>query len=155
MLVDAVSDYGEGAITRLIRERLDDQRHRSMPGMDVTSSAIAKAVAVEARRRFSLNPCPVVNATGVIIHPHLGRAPLSDAAIEAICGVAGGYSALEFDVDKGMRSSRNTLLSPLLSQLTTADDGFVVNTNAAGLMLMLAALARGRGGLRPGVLRDM
>ncbi len=144
MLVEAVSDYGQGAVSRLVRERLDDLRHGSMAGIDVTSGTIAKAVATEAQRRFSLSPGPVVNATGVIVHPHLGRAPLSEAAIEAIRGVAGGYSAIEFDLDRGMRSSRNALLAPLLSQLTGADDGLIANTNAAGLMLMLAALARGR-----------
>ncbi len=144
VLAEAVSAYGQSAVARLVRERLDDLRHRSMPGMDVTSGAIAKSVSIEAQRRFSLSPGPVVNATGVLIHPHLGRAPLSEEAIEAISGVASGYSAIEFDVDRGMRSARNTLLAPLLSQLTTADDGFVTNTNAAGIMLMLAALARGR-----------
>jgi L-seryl-tRNA(Ser) seleniumtransferase len=143
-MVEAVSAYGQAAVSRLIRERLDDLRHGSMPGADVTSGTIAKAVAVEAQRRFSLSPSPVLNATGTIIHPHLGRAPLSEAAIDAIRGVASGYSATEFDVDRGMRSSRNVLLAPLLSQMTGADDGFVTNTNSAGILLMLAALARGR-----------
>ena len=127
-----------------MRERVEDLRHSLLPGVDDTAGNIAKTVAVEAQRRFSLSPGPVINATGVIIHPHLGRAPLSEPAIEAIRSVAGGYSAIEFDVERGMRSSRNVLLAPLLSQLTGADDGFVTNTNAGGMMVMLAALARGR-----------
>ena len=127
-----------------MRERLEDLRHSLLPGADDTVPTIARSVAVEAQRRFSLSPGPVINATGVIIHPHLGRAPLSEPAIEAIRSVAGGYSAIEFDIERGMRSSRNVLLAPLLSQLTGADDGFVTNTNAGGIMVLLAALARGR-----------
>ena len=80
----------------------------------------------------------------MIVHTNLGRAPLSQAAIAAMTRVAGGYSALEYDLEAGARGSRNALLAPLLSQLTGADDGAAVNNTAAALQLILSALARGR-----------
>lgn len=140
----AAAVYGRGALVALVRERLEAVRHRSLPGTDFTPGAIATAAAAEAEQRFALSPAPVINATGVIVHTNLGRAPLSDAAIRAVVQVAAGYSALEYDVERGGRGSRNAILSPLLSQLTGADDGVVVNNNAAALQLVLAALARGR-----------
>jgi L-seryl-tRNA(Ser) seleniumtransferase len=144
LILDAVTAYGHSALVRLVRERLDDLRHRSMPGIDVTTPVIARSVSIEAHRRFTLSPGPVINATGVIVHTNLGRAPLSHDAIVAISQVAAGYSALEYDIDRGVRGSRNALLAPLLSQLTGADDGLVTNNNAAAIMVVLAALARGR-----------
>lgn len=142
--VKAVAAYGHSAMVVLVRERLESVRYRTLPGVDTSTEAIACAAALEAERRFALTPGPVLNATGVIVHTNLGRAPLSRAAIEAIIQVTLGYSALEYDLDQGTRGSRNALLSPLLSQLTGADDGVVVNNNAAALQLTLAALAAKR-----------
>ncbi|HEU5347995.1 MAG TPA: L-seryl-tRNA(Sec) selenium transferase [Ktedonobacterales bacterium] len=89
-------------------------------------------------------PRPVINATGVIINTNLGRAPLSDAAMDAITAVAAGYSALEFDLERGERGSRQTPVRALLSELVGADDALVVNNNAAALLVALTALANGR-----------
>ncbi|HEY8286891.1 MAG TPA: L-seryl-tRNA(Sec) selenium transferase [Chloroflexota bacterium] len=144
VIEEAVAVFGRGALTTVVREHLDALRGRALPGSDVTPTAIAQAVVREAERRFALSPEPVINATGVIIHTNLGRAPLSEAAIHAITQVASGYSALEYDVERGARGSRNDLLSPLLSQLTGAEDGVVVNNGAAAVQLVLAALAGGR-----------
>jgi L-seryl-tRNA(Ser) seleniumtransferase len=140
----AVAEYGLAALTRLVQERLDDLRQRAMPGMDVSAASLARSASAEAQRRFTLSPGPVINATGIIIHDSLGRAPLSDAAIAAMTAVAAGYSALDYDLDRGLRGSRHTLLAPHFSQLTGADDALVTNANAAGMMLVLAAIARGR-----------
>ncbi|HVA88885.1 MAG TPA: L-seryl-tRNA(Sec) selenium transferase [Chloroflexota bacterium] len=141
---DALAVFGRGALTTVVREHLDALRGRALPGSDVTPAAIARIAIREAERRFALSPEPVINATGVIIHTNLGRAPLSEAAIHAITQVASGYSALEYDVERGARGSRNDLLSPLLSQLTGAEDGVVVNNGAAAVQLVLAATAGGR-----------
>jgi L-seryl-tRNA(Ser) seleniumtransferase len=141
---DALSLFGRGAMTTLVREQLDLLRTRALPGTDFTPTAIANVTCREAERRFALSPEPVINATGVIVHTNLGRAPLSDAAIHAITQVATGYSALEYDIERGGRGSRNDLLAPLLSQLTGAEDGVVVNNGAAAVQLVLAAIARGR-----------
>jgi L-seryl-tRNA(Ser) seleniumtransferase len=87
---------------------------------------------------------PVINGTGVIIHTNLGRAPLSDGALAAMQAVAGGYSNLEFDLAAGERGSRYDHTRTLLAELTGAEDGLVVNNNAAAVFLVLSALAAGR-----------
>ncbi len=86
---------------------------------------------------------PVINATGVIVHTNLGRAPLASAAIDRVGAVAAGYSTLEYDLEAGSRGSRHDHLSPLLSELTGAEAGFAVNNNAAALVLCLSAVAAG------------
>jgi L-seryl-tRNA(Ser) seleniumtransferase len=101
-------------------------------------AALAGALARPSLRR-------VVNATGVVLHTNLGRAPLPTAAIDAIGNVAAGYSNLEYDLAAGQRGSRHDHLRELLRQLTGAEDAVVVNNNAAATVLGLAALAAGRG----------
>jgi L-seryl-tRNA(Ser) seleniumtransferase len=85
---------------------------------------------------------PVINATGVIIHTNLGRAPLSQAAIQAMQAVAPGYSSLEYDLEHGRRGSRLVHAESLLQRLTGAEAALVVNNNAAAVLLALTALAR-------------
>jgi L-seryl-tRNA(Ser) seleniumtransferase len=86
----------------------------------------------------------VINATGVIAHTNLGRAPLATAAIQRVEEVARGYSNLEYDLDPGGRGSRQAHVSGLLRRLTGAEAALVVNNNAAAVMLALAALAEAR-----------
>ncbi len=83
----------------------------------------------------------VINATGVIVHTNLGRAPLSEAALAAIHEVGGGYSTLEYDLEKGVRGSRSLHAEALLRQITGAEAAFVVNNNAAAVLLTLTVLA--------------
>lgn len=85
---------------------------------------------------------PVVNATGVILHTNLGRAPLSSTAVQAIQGAAQGYSTLEYDLQKGERGTRHAHAEELLQRLTGAEAALVVNNNAAALLLALSGLAR-------------
>src|SRR5262245_16780264 len=107
------------------------------PG-DLVGRAVAAAEAgAEPRLRR------VVNATGVVLHTNLGRAPLPAAALERIRGAA-GFSNLEYDLGEGARGSRHDHLAPLLRRLTGAEDALVVNNNAAALLLALSALADGR-----------
>ena len=86
----------------------------------------------------------VLNATGVIVHTNLGRAPLAARALERIQEVAGGYSNLEYDLEEGTRGSRQDHVAPLLRDLTGAEAALVVNNNAAAVLLAVAALAEGR-----------
>ena len=86
---------------------------------------------------------PVINATGVVLHTNLGRAPLAAAAITALTRVARGYSALEYDLGRGARGSRHAHCRDLLVELTGAADALVVNNAAAAVLLALSALARG------------
>src|SRR6266576_5609310 len=86
----------------------------------------------------------VINATGVIVHTNLGRAPLAEAAIDRVREIARGYSNLEYDVAAGGRGSRQDHVAGILRRLTDAEAALVVNNNAAAVMLALAALAEGR-----------
>ncbi|HSG49770.1 MAG TPA: L-seryl-tRNA(Sec) selenium transferase [Longimicrobiales bacterium] len=97
---------------------------------------------LEADATYSLRP--VLNATGVVLHTNLGRAPLAEAALEAMTRVSRGYSNLEFDLDAGTRGSRYDHCAGLVAELTGAEDALVVNNCAGGLVLALNALARGR-----------
>jgi L-seryl-tRNA(Ser) seleniumtransferase len=103
----------------------------------------ARAVesALDARLRPSLRP--LLNATGVVLHTNLGRAPLADAALDAVRAVAEGYANLEYDVERGARGSRHTHCVALLRELTGAEDALVMNNCAAAMVLALAALAAG------------
>jgi L-seryl-tRNA(Ser) seleniumtransferase len=87
---------------------------------------------------------PLINATGVLLHTNLGRAPLGDGALQAVHDVARDYSSLEYDVDRGERGSRHAHAAPLLAALTGAEDGLVVNNNAAAVLLVVGALAADR-----------
>jgi L-seryl-tRNA(Ser) seleniumtransferase len=86
----------------------------------------------------------VINATGVIVHTNLGRAPLAEAALDRVREIGRGYSNLEYDVAAGGRGSRQDHVAGILRRLTGAEGALVVNNNAAAVMLALAALAEGR-----------
>jgi L-seryl-tRNA(Ser) seleniumtransferase len=87
---------------------------------------------------------PVVNATGVVIHTNLGRAPLAQAAREAVNSIAGTYSTLEYSPESGGRGGRNTHVEWLIRHITGAEAALAVNNNAAAVLLALAAIAAGR-----------
>lgn len=123
---------------QLERERLSIAAGNPCPSMDeVVASLYARLQALE---KPSLRP--IINATGVILHTNLGRAPLSQEAAMAMDMVAMGYSNLEFDLDSGTRRSRQVHIEPLLCQLTGAEAALVVNNNASGVLLGLTALAK-------------
>jgi L-seryl-tRNA(Ser) seleniumtransferase len=97
---------------------------------------------LSAARRATLRR--LLNATGVVVHTNLGRAPLSEAALERVREVGRGYSNLEYDLSAGTRGSRQDHVSGILRRLTGAEAALVVNNNAAAVLLALAALAEGR-----------
>ena len=102
----------------------------------------AAAAALDTWFRASLEP--VINATGVVIHTNLGRAPLAEPAIARVGEVARGYASLEYDVARGERGRRDVHAEMLLRRLTGAEAAVVVNNNAAATLIVLAALAAGR-----------
>ena len=123
-----------------VRGVVDAARAEGSPARSAAEWADTIALAVTKSSRPSLRK--VINATGVILHTNLGRAPLADAALDAIRAVADGYSNLEYDIDTGRRGSRYSHCVSLLRELTGAEDALVVNNCAAALVLTLHALAR-------------
>ena len=131
-------------VTDLVRGRIDEARAAIGNGADAPSAESLAAAVVESAQTFSrLRPQGVINATGVIIHTNLGRAPLSAAALAAVRRVAEGYSDLEYELPAGERGSRRAHAEALLTQLTGAEAALAVNNNAAAVLLALAATAAG------------
>ncbi len=105
---------------------------------------LASRVASELTSARSPQLRRVLNATGVVVHTNLGRAPLAAAALARVTEVAGGYANLEYDLERGERGSRQQHVASLLHRLTGAEAALVVNNNAAAVLLALAALGEGR-----------
>jgi L-seryl-tRNA(Ser) seleniumtransferase len=122
-------------------ERRRDELRSGNGATDVAELAASAAATLEQREAPSLQE--VINATGVVVHTNLGRAPLGDTAVAALERAARGYSNLEYDLERGERGSRHAHVEELIRELTGADAGFAVNNNAAAVLLGLAALARG------------
>jgi L-seryl-tRNA(Ser) seleniumtransferase len=137
--------YDQQIVVELARDQLEEARAAIASGgsapafEDIVSSLVERLASLTAP---SLRR--VINATGVIIHTNLGRAPLSAEAVAAMTQVTGGYSNLEFDLTEGERSNRHVHVESLLCQLTGAEAAMAVNNNAAALLLALSALASGR-----------
>jgi L-seryl-tRNA(Ser) seleniumtransferase len=141
-----IERYGRGLTTEVLRAVLDQTRAQLKNGERVPhdASALLDACAAYLHGLIRGTLMPVINATGVIIHTNLGRAPLSPEALAAASSIGGGYSTLEYDLVDGVRGSRLKHPEALLSALTGAEAALVVNNNAAATILMLAALARDR-----------
>ena len=138
--------HGAEATVNALRAAAEATRQRIIAGETLADAAGAiEAFATSAlamQERGSLRP--VINATGVVIHTNLGRAPLSDAAIARVAAIARGYSNLEYDLAAGARGSRTVHAESLLTTLTGAAAAIVVNNNAAATLLILTGLAAGR-----------
>jgi L-seryl-tRNA(Ser) seleniumtransferase len=132
-------------VVDLIRQALDEARASVMQGNSAPKlEEVAEAVLSRAKADQQDWPSHVINATGVILHTNLGRAPLSDDALQAMRVAALGYSNLEMDMTEGRRGSRQVGVIQPLCQLTGADAALVVNNNAAAVLLGLTALAQGK-----------
>ena len=142
--------YGREALLDALRGETAALRGRLASG-HVAAVTVGEAVheieiGTEKRLRDAMRPSllRVINATGVIVHTNLGRAPLSEAALARVNAVAGGYTNLEYDVARGGRGRRDAHAEKLIARLTGAEAGVVVNNNAAATMIVLSALAAGR-----------
>jgi len=141
--------FGASATVDALRAAAGALRRSILDGLSGTTShdaaeRIEAGAATILDSAFTRSLEPVINATGVIIHTNLGRAPLAAAAIERVAAVARGYASLEYDLARGGRGSRDGHAEPLLRRLSGAEAAVVVNNNAAATLLMLAALAAGR-----------
>ena len=136
-----IAAHGRPLVRFAVQRVLEEERRRA--ATDTSHARWARVEAtIQGLRRSRLRP--VVNATGVILHTNLGRAPLAAAAADATAGIAGRYSTLEFDPLTGRRGRRHDLLGELLRYLTGAEATAVVNNCAAAVLLMLTALAKGK-----------
>jgi L-seryl-tRNA(Ser) seleniumtransferase len=140
-----IKDYGRPLVLETLRATLDEARGgyaqaESMPG----EAELLERVEGQLLAWTAPTLLPVINASGVILHTNLGRAPLSAAALQAVKSVSLGYSNLEYDLDKGGRGSRLTHAEALLRRLCGAEAALVVTNNAAAVLLALTVLARRR-----------
>ncbi len=144
-LLVAELGVGREAVAEAARALLGEARAAIAGGAAAPAEAWWPA-ALAARLQEQEQPAlrRVINATGVILHTNLGRAPLSRAALHAAANAAQGYSNLEYTLEAGARGSRHDHPRALLQRLTGAEDALVVNNNAAAVYLMLAALCAGR-----------
>jgi L-seryl-tRNA(Ser) seleniumtransferase len=129
-------------VVAAVRSALAQAREEIAAGND--PDPLVDAVLEELGRARSPSLRRVLNATGVLVHTNLGRAPLAEAALARVAEVGSGYSNLEYDLARGERGSRQDHLGPLLERLTGAEAALVVNNNAAAVLLALAALAEAR-----------
>jgi L-seryl-tRNA(Ser) seleniumtransferase len=140
-----VARIGHGAVMETIRSELDRTRRDILSGAPCPPAEEIErglVLRLEAASRGSLRT--VVNATGVVVHTNLGRAPLSEEAIEAMARAARGYTNLEYDLAKGERGDRYGHAEGSLCRLSGAEGAVVVNNNASAVMLALAALMEAR-----------
>jgi L-seryl-tRNA(Ser) seleniumtransferase len=135
--------YPHDIIVNVIREQLESERTVIAAGRSANEfDGIVTAVLRRIDAIFKPNLRRVINASGVILHTNLGRAPISAEALTAMDEVSRGYSNLEFDLENGNRGSRHVHVESLLCRLTGAEAGMVVNNNAAAVLLGLSALAK-------------
>ena len=144
---DLIGLYGRGQTVDALRQTLSQIRARKvtdeqyhLPDQDEILVAAGGLLAGWMQPSLA----PVINASGVILHTNLGRAPLSRAAVAVLSDAALGYTTLEYDLEKGTRGSRSVHAENLLIRLTGAEAALVVNNNAAAVLLALSALARRR-----------
>ncbi|HXT18377.1 MAG TPA: L-seryl-tRNA(Sec) selenium transferase [Gemmatimonadaceae bacterium] len=126
-----------------IRDALDAAR-QTPASAPADEGEWARAVSSRLDRATRPSLQQVINATGVVLHTNLGRAPLAAVAIDAIARIAGGFTNLEYDLERGSRGSRYVHCAALLRELTGAEDALVVNNCAAALVLVLNTVADGR-----------
>ncbi len=138
--------YPRVYVIRAIREVIQKRREAILQGNPEVVAPLDLLNEMERRiaklSDFSLTP--VINATGVVIHTNLGRSVLSGEILAQVAKIAGGYSNLEYNLDKGERGKRYSHVQGLLREITGAEDGLIVNNNAAAVFVCLTALAKGR-----------
>ena len=147
--IDVLTAHCDRAVLAdLVRDAVGEIRRALLAGDRLPREELLDVIVADVRQRLehTMAPrlAPVVNATGIILHTNLGRAPLAPAALERITATAAGYSNVEVDLESGQRGHRHLLVEDLLCQLTGAEAAAVVNNNAAAVLLTLNALGLDR-----------
>ncbi len=145
-IANVAQNISRYTLLKAIRNVIDKTRQAILTGQikeeRLNVDEMVERVLALATDDSTMNLKPVINATGVVLHTNLGRAPLAPAIIEALKGIAGQYNTLEYDVETGARGSRYDHVESLISDITGAPAALVVNNNAAAMMLILSALAK-------------
>ncbi len=147
---ELVDRHGRDVVVGALREAADELRARLLGGTATVASTeeaaawIEQAVGERVAQAVEPSLTAVINATGVVIHTNLGRAPLAPEVARRLAELATGYTNLEYDLQAGRRGARDVHAERLLCRLTGAEAAVVVNNNAAAVLLVLAALAAGR-----------
>ncbi len=140
---ELIALYGESLVKHACRETISTFRQdilsdKPFPNDEIIIARITKLTKKVGDRSL----CPVINASGIVLHTNLGRAPLGEEMVKSISEVLVGYNNLEFNLEKGARGQRNVHASEILKFLTGAEDVLVVNNNAAAVMFVLRTFAR-------------
>jgi L-seryl-tRNA(Ser) seleniumtransferase len=150
-LVEAAAAHGRERVADAARRAADTLRNQvqrdgaaSIQSLEHATARLEMTVILDLSRRLAPSLRPVINATGVIVHTNLGRAPLAADARDQVSAIAAGYANLEYDLEAGARGHRHVHAERLLCDLTGAEAALVVNNNAAATLVVLAALASGR-----------
>ncbi len=143
--------YPKDLLIECIRDEVDNLRKQILNSsedklckIEISREIVLRGAVEKARRLLEPSLRRVVNATGTVVHTNLGRAPLSSKIKEHLWEVAGRYSTLEYNVERGTRGSRYSHVESMLCRLTGAEAAFVVNNNAGAVLLVLSALAKNK-----------
>jgi len=151
-LAEIQDQYPRAVLVKEIQDTIEEKRtiirqaasEAQLQNLDFSAGNIAREVIQRVKEKTALNLRPVLNATGVLLHTNLGRAPLPGSAIEAIQQVGASFSNLELSLKTGKRSSRFEHIEDLICQVTGAEAAMVVNNNAGAVFLALNTLAAGK-----------
>jgi L-seryl-tRNA(Ser) seleniumtransferase len=148
VLRDLAGGFAHNQVVQAVREALDGLRRRlgsgQVPDGELSPEAIAARAVEHLRQTFRPRLQSVINATGIVLHTNLGRAPMAEPAARAAYEAARGYLNLEMDLESGKRSSRQDAVRPWLCRLTGAESATAVNNNAAATVIVLRALCAGK-----------
>jgi L-seryl-tRNA(Ser) seleniumtransferase len=144
-LAEVRARLGPAATLAVVRACLQAARDRAQRGEPVATEAdVAGAAREEGERWLARRMRRVINATGVVLHTNLGRAPLGEAALAALAREGGGYVSLEIDLETGRRGGRASFAERAIATLSGAEAAFVTNNNAAAVLLALTTFAVGK-----------
>jgi len=141
---DLVRRFGRRAVVKLLRRLVDEAREAARKGVEAHLDRIIEGLTRRLESEEAPSLVPLINATGVVIHTNLGRAPLSEAAASQVARVATSYSNLEFDLEAGERGDREAHAEARLVELLGAEATLVVNNNAAAVLLSVNTFAEGQ-----------
>ncbi|MBN1573142.1 MAG: L-seryl-tRNA(Sec) selenium transferase [Deltaproteobacteria bacterium] len=144
---DLADKYSKKAVKRAVREAISITRERLLSDdeeVEISEPSMISLIEDWLLVSHKTALRPVINATGIVLHTNLGRAPLGRDVLENVIRIAGGYSNLEFDLEKGERGSRYDHIAKLINEITTAESSIIVNNNAAAVLLVANTLANGK-----------